>query len=132
MSLNWSGANFLARAQHADADTAARKALVSTVRRRTAGAVAPAALTRVDLPAFTRAKLTPMVRGLFPEQEQGRVLDVLERLVVFLTPVTIETVRLTTSGRTVWDLAMGNAWKAILRRRSSAAVQRARNAEAER
>ena len=104
MSPNWPGANFLARAQYADA--AAREALVSTVRRRTAGAVAPAALAGIDLPAFTRTKLAPMVRGLLPEQEQGTVLDVPERSVVFLTPATIETVLLTTPWLgTVWDLA---------------------------
>jgi hypothetical protein len=46
------------------------------------------------------------VRGLFAEQEQATVLDLLERSVVFLTPDTIETVLLTTPWlRTVWDLA---------------------------
>ena len=104
LSPHWPGANFLARAQYADA--AAREALVATVRRRTTGAVAPVALAGVDLPVFTRAKLAPMVRGLFAEHEQNTVLDVLERSVVFLTPATIETVLLTTPWlRTVWDLA---------------------------
>jgi len=104
LSPNWPGANFLARAQYADA--AVREALVATVLRRTAGAVAPEALAGVDLPVFTRARLAPMVRGLFAEQEQATVLDLLERSVVFLTPDTIETVLLTTPWlRTVWDLA---------------------------
>ena len=104
MSPHWPGANFLARAQYADAAT--RQALVTTVRRRTSSAVAPVALAGIDLPVFTRAKLAPMVRGLFAEQEQGAVLDALEHSVVFLTPATIETVLLTTPWlSTVWDLA---------------------------
>jgi hypothetical protein len=104
LSPHWPGDNFLARAQFAD--SAARKALVAAVRRRTTGAVAPSALTDIDLPVFTRAKLAPMVRGLFAEQEHGTVLDSLERSVAFLTPATIETVLLTTPWlSTVWDLA---------------------------
>ena len=104
MSPHWPGANFLARAQYADA--AMRQALVATVRRRTSRAVAPVALAGIDLPVFTRAKLAPTVRGLFAEQEQGAVLDVLEHSVVFLTPATIEPVLLTTPWLgTVWDLA---------------------------
>jgi hypothetical protein len=104
LSPNWPGANFLARARYADA--AVREALVATVLRRTAGAVAPEALAGVDLPVFTRARLAPMVRGLFAQQEQATVLDLLERSVVFLTPDTIETVLLTTPWlHTVWDLA---------------------------
>ena len=104
MSPHWPGANFLARAQYADAAT--RQALVATLRRRTSTAVAPVALAGIDLPLFTRAKLAPMVHGLFAEQEQGAVLDVLEHSVVFLTPATIETVLLTTPWLgTAWDLA---------------------------
>lgn len=104
LSPHWPGDNFLARAQFAD--SAARKALVAAVRRRTTGAVAPAALADIDLPAFARAKLVPMVHGLFAEQEHGTVLDALERSVVFLTPATIGTVLLTTPWlSTVWDLA---------------------------
>lgn len=104
LSPNWPGASFLARAQYADA--AVREALVATVLRRTAGAVGPEALAGIDLPVFTRAKLAPMVRGLFAEQAQATVLDVLERSVAFLTPATIGTVLLTTPWlRTVWDLA---------------------------
>lgn len=104
MSPHWPGANFLARAQYADAAT--RQALVANVRRRTSSAVAPVALAGIDLPVFTRAKLAPMVCGLFAEQEQGAVLDVLEHSVVLLTPATIETVLLTTPWLgTVWDLA---------------------------
>jgi hypothetical protein len=89
LSPNWPGDNVLARARYADA--ASRDALISTVRERTAHAVVPAALAGIDQVAFTRAKVTPMVRGLFPWDEQETVLDVLERSVTFLTPQTIET-----------------------------------------
>jgi hypothetical protein len=104
ISRNWPGDNFLARAQHGDA--ALRDALVSTVRQRTAHAMVPAALTVIDVVAFTRSKVEPMVRGLFPALEQQKVLDVLARSVIFLTPATIDTVLQTTPWlHTVWDLA---------------------------
>ena len=104
LSCNWPGDSFLARAQYADA--ALRDALISTVRQRTAHAEVPAALAGIDVGAFTRAKVAPMVRGLFPGHEQETVLAVLERSVVFLTPDTIDAVLLTTTWlSTVWDLA---------------------------
>lgn len=104
LSRNWPGDNFLARAQHGDA--ALRDALVSTVRQRTAHAIVPAALTGIDVVAFTRSKVEPMVRGLFPALEQQKVLDVLARSVIFLTPDTVDTVLQTTPWlNTVWDLA---------------------------
>ena len=61
---SWPGDNFLARSQRGDA--ALRDALISTVRQRTAHAVVPAALAGIDVVAFTRNKVEPMVRGLFP------------------------------------------------------------------
>lgn len=104
LSRSWPGDNFLARAQHGDA--ALRDALVSTVRQRTAHAMVPAALTGIDVVAFTRTKVEPMVRGLFPAHEQEKVLGVLARSVVFLTPATIDMVLQTTPWLgTVWDLA---------------------------
>ena len=66
----------------------------------------PAALTGIDVVAFTRTKVEPMVRGLFPAHEQEKVLGVLARSVVFLTPATIDMVLQTTPWLgTVWDLA---------------------------
>jgi hypothetical protein len=104
LSPNWPGANFLARAAYADA--ASRDALISTVRERTAHAVVPEALAGIDVVAFTRAKVAPMVRGLFLVHEQEAVLDVLKRSVIFLTPVTIETaLRSMPWLGTAWDLA---------------------------
>ncbi|MDH3209007.1 MAG: hypothetical protein OEM00_04460 [Burkholderiaceae bacterium] len=104
LSCNWPGSNFLASVEYADA--ALRNALISTVRQRTVHAVVPAALASVDVIAFTRAKVAPMVRGLFPGHEQKTVLDVLKRSIVFLTPTTIDAALRTTPWLyTAWDLA---------------------------
>jgi hypothetical protein len=59
LSCNWPGDNFLARAQYADATL--RDTLISTVRQRTAHAEVPAALAGIDVGAFTRAKVAPML-----------------------------------------------------------------------
>ncbi len=100
----WPGDNFLVRAQSGNA--ALRRALISTVRERTRHATLPEALTNRDIVAFTRGKVTPMVRGLFPAVEQERVLDTLARSVVFLTPATIDGVLEQMPWlRTAWDLA---------------------------
>ena len=80
--------------------------LVTAVRMRTPGLTAPKLLAEREGVAFTRAKVIPMVQGLFPAHEQTAVLDVLGRAVVFLTPANIDTVL---GGMrwlgTAWDLA---------------------------
>lgn len=86
----WPGEDLFPRARHGHA--ALRGALISTVRRRTSHATVPEALVDMDVVAFARTKVTPMVRGLFPRCEQETVLDVLARAIIFLTPVTIDTV----------------------------------------
>ena len=104
MFSSWPGSDLFARAKHGRA--ALRGALISTVRSRTRHAVAPAALCTMDAVAFTRAKVTPMVRGLFPQCEREAVLEVLGRSVVFLTPSTIDAVLENTPWpRTAWVLA---------------------------
>lgn len=100
----WSGANFLECAQHGNA--ALREALISTVRRRTAHATVPKALAELDVTAFARKTVAPMVRGLFPQREQETVLDVLAGSIVFLTPANIDSVLTETQWLgTAWDLA---------------------------
>ena len=100
----WPGSDLFARAKLGRA--ALRGALISTVRGRTRHAVAPSALRTMDAVAFTRAKVAPMVRGLFPECEQDAVLEVLGRSVVFLTPSTIDGVLENTPWpHTAWVLA---------------------------
>jgi hypothetical protein len=56
--------------------------------------------------ALTRAKVEPMVRGLFPAAERSVVLAMLEKSVVFLTSENIETVLLEESfDYSAWTLA---------------------------
>lgn len=56
--------------------------------------------------AFTRAKVEPMVCGLFPRAERQAVLALLERAVVFLTPANFDLVlRHQPWLGTAWDLA---------------------------
>jgi hypothetical protein len=62
-------------------------------------------LPTVDI-AFTRGRIEPMVRGLFPRVEQDTVLATLERSVVFLTPHNIEDLLVNcTWQNTAWNLA---------------------------
>jgi hypothetical protein len=89
------------RQQHADL----RRALVAEVRRLAKG------LTHEPVPAdvgaaFTRAKIEPMVRGLFPKAEQDTVLATLEQSVVYVTSESIEPILLGhTWDSSAWDLA---------------------------
>jgi hypothetical protein len=86
----WRGANIVEQCRQGKADL--RDALLAEVRRRTAGKPVPFDLPQLDLPTFTRKKIEPMIRGLFPRSEQETVLEALRRSVVFLTPETIEQV----------------------------------------
>jgi hypothetical protein len=81
-------------------------ALVTEVMRRAKTRPAPELAQGLDAVAFTRAKIEPMVCGLFPRVERQAVLALLERAVVFLTPANIELVlqRQRWLG-TAWDLA---------------------------
>jgi hypothetical protein len=68
-----------------------RDALVREVRRLARGhSQKPLPLT--DPVALARGKVEPMVRGLFPRTEQEVVLATLEKSVVFLTSVNIESI----------------------------------------
>lgn len=86
----WPGDSYLGRVQEGDA--ALREALRSAIHERSTPAGPPAAPVELDVAALTRRKLLPMVEGLFPRHEQACILDMLERSVVFLTPVTIDQV----------------------------------------
>jgi hypothetical protein len=81
-------------------------ALVTEVRRRAKTRPAPELAQGFDGVSFTRAKVEPMVCGLFPRVERQVVLALLERAVVFLTPANLELVlqRERWLG-TAWDLA---------------------------
>ena len=83
-----------------------RKALVDAVRRRSIHAIVPEARENLDVVAFTRAKISPMVRALFVAGEQSIVIDKLCQSVIFLTPSTIEGVlRDAQWNKTAWNLA---------------------------
>lgn len=82
-----------------------RAALIRAVRLKdvTTTRAMPAQLDAVDL---TRAKVEPMVMGLFPRAERDVVLAMLEKSVVFLTAENVETVLLEESfNHTAWTLA---------------------------
>ena len=100
----WPGDHYVDQARYGG--VALRQALISAVRHRTAHAELPAAPPGQDVVAFTRGKMAPMVRGLFPVYEQESVLEVLGHSVVFLTPATIDVVLEQTPWlSTAWDLA---------------------------
>lgn len=100
----WPGGNLFERTRNGD--DALRTALIAEVTRRTPHATVPAELADLDVVAFARAKLIPMVRGLFPRREQDPVLAVLSHSLVFLSPANIQTVlREQRWLGTAWDLA---------------------------
>lgn len=100
----WPASTFLDRATLAH--DALRRALVREVNRRTESAIEPRAVVGLDTVAYTRAKVAPMVRGLFPRAEQAPVLGTLERSVIFLTPSNIATILTDTRWHgTAWTLA---------------------------
>lgn len=100
----WPGGNMFDAAR---AGTAAlHSALIEKVRLRAASNALPADLQSIDVAVLTRAKVAPMVGGLFPQHERAAVLAMLERSVVFLTPDNIESVlRSTPWLHTSWSLA---------------------------
>lgn len=99
----WPG-NIIGRSRRAHDELI--QALVTEVIRRAKTRPAPELAQGFDGVAFTRAKVEPMVSGLFPRVERQAVLALLERAVVFLTPANLELVlqRQRWLG-TAWDLA---------------------------
>ena len=83
-----------------------RQALIDAVRRRSIHTIAPDVREALDVVAFTRAKISPMVRAFFVASEQAIVIDKLCQSVIFLTPGTIEAVlRNAQWNKTAWNLA---------------------------
>jgi hypothetical protein len=83
----WPG-GIMERANRARDDL--RGALVRAVRRLAEGR-SHQPLPEADTVSLARAKVEPMVRGLFPRAEQDVVLAALEKSVVFVTSANIET-----------------------------------------
>jgi len=99
---SWPG-DFIERGRRQHADL--RGALVKEVRRLAKGRSYEPVPANVGVD-FTRAKVEPMVRGLFARAEQSAVLSTLEKSVVYVTSETIEPLLLNHSwARSAWDLA---------------------------
>ena len=103
-SRDWPGQHYVEKEVNHHA--ALLEGLLTEVRRRADGARPPSLPEGLDLVAFTRSRVAPMVQGLFPAKEHEVVLGLLERSVVFLTPDNIEQV-LTDEHfpSSAWDLA---------------------------
>jgi hypothetical protein len=100
----WPGRTIVERAQYAS--DRLLSALVAEVERRTAIVTPEAEPGDLDLVAFTRRRVEPMVRGLFQRAEHEAALAVLERSVVLLSATNIREVLLAARWlRTAWDLA---------------------------
>lgn len=101
--LQWPGQNIMEKGRNGHDDHV--RALVAEVKKRSKGRK-HAAVPELDLTAWTRRKLTPMVHGFFPEAERGAVLRLFEKSVVFLTSDNIESVLLDQMWlHSAWDLA---------------------------
>ena len=100
----WPGESLLTRARNGD--QALRQALISVVNDRPSRAKMPDGLVGLDVEAFARKTIGPMVRGLFSAAEQPAVIEMLSRSIIFLTPSNIESVLLSTPFvGTAWNLA---------------------------
>ena len=98
----WPG-GVMARELRAHAEL--RAALVQEVRRFAEGRLHEPVPDGVGV-ELTRAKVEPMVRGLFPRAEQDVVLATLEKSVVYVTSETIEPLLMSHGyNSSAWDLA---------------------------
>ena len=104
LHLAWPGDSIIARG--CNGNKAIRNALIAEVIKRTPHAETPEQLVNLDLAAFAEQKIAPMVRGLFPADEQAVLMEMFSRSIVFLTPDNIVSVIMKTSfASTAWDLA---------------------------
>lgn len=100
----WPGTGVIDRVKTGSKDLA--DALIAKLRSHESQVVPVDYVTLPDdLVAFTRKKVTPMVKGLFPRSEQDAVLRVLEKSLAFLTTETIETLIHETDPSTAWIIA---------------------------
>lgn len=100
----WPGDQLLARCERGR--RALADALVAEVSRRVQGRDTRGLPKGIQLKTFARAKVGPMVTGLFPVKEREVILDLLENSLVFLTRDNIEQVlRDARWPHTAWSLA---------------------------
>jgi len=88
--MAWPGHGVIERGTRGHGDL--QEALLRAVEAREIGRSLPAEITGLDLVAFTRQRVGAMVHGLFPMREREAVLALLERSVVFLTPLNVRRV----------------------------------------
>ena len=106
---DWPGQHALERIERGH--DALMDALVREMKRREDKVTCPASKLPDNLTSFSREKLGPMVRGLFPRREWAPVLAVLEKSVVFLAPNGIESVvREARDLETAWEAANIYLW----------------------
>ncbi|WP_158744910.1 hypothetical protein [Acidisphaera sp. L21] len=104
LSYAWPGDCIIARAQCGSG--ALRNALIKEVIGRTPHASTPEQVAHLDVAAFAREKITPMVRGLFPVNERPVLMDMFSRSVVFLSSDNaVSVISETRFLSTAWDLA---------------------------
>jgi len=83
-----------------------RKALIDEVRRRERGRRQSQVPPDLDVTAWVRRKVEPMITGLFPSAEREVMLGVAERSIVFLTrETTHQTLRETGYLESAWTIA---------------------------
>ena len=100
----WPGNSIVERCINGEA--ALRSALISAVMIRARQAAVSECQDCSGQDINIRAKFTPMVQGLFPQNEQTIILDMLGRSVIFLTPATIYiAIENTPWLKTAWNLA---------------------------
>lgn len=89
-----------------NADRTMREALISAVLERAPRQAQGPTPQISNLAGLTRAKVAPMVNGLFPLTERSAILKTLAGSVIFLTPENIEsTLRSSTWLGATWSLA---------------------------
>ncbi len=104
LHLAWPGDSIIARA--CNGNQAIRNALIAEVIKRTPQATIPEQLINLNVAPFTEEKITPMVQGLFPADEQAVLMEMFSRSIVFLTPDNIASVIMQTPfASTAWNLA---------------------------
>ena len=104
LHLAWPGDSIIARGRNGN--QAIRNALIAEVIKRTPHAKIPEQLVNLNVAAFAEEKIAPMVRGLFPADEEAVLMEMFSRSIVFLTSDNIASVITKTPfASTAWDLA---------------------------
>ncbi len=100
----WPAGGMLLRARKVSA--ALREALIEVVLNRARDGGEAGVAQNMDPDRLTRAKVRPMVNGLFPGRERAVVMSVLEKSVVFLRTDNItQAIRDCAFLNTAWKLA---------------------------